>query len=90
MFKEINVLEVDNKSAYIRVIRDSYWACRDKKGEKALVYVLGESDYRPQCNKYKSIMERVSDRIMNGKFNIVFIPTAFVPIINPYECFCNW
>lgn len=90
MFKEINVLEIDNSNVYFKVIRDRYWACRDEKGEKAIVYLSNNRRiYYPQCNPNERIMQSITEKTINGKYSIVFIPVAYLPIINPREYFCD-
>ena len=89
LFKLVDVVTVPTKGGYYQVMKDRYWACKDKEGKEAYVFIGhdGKSN-SPQCNSLESIMKNNSKNIILNEgddVNIIFIETAYFPIrINNY------
>ena len=83
-FKLVDVITVPTKGGYYKVLKNSYWACKDKEGKEAYVFIGHDGKANsPQCNSLEGIMKNNSKNIILNEgddVNIVFIETAYLPI----------
>lgn len=61
------------KSGFYHLIRESYWAVSD---DDCILMFNGTS---PQCNKHKSIVERIIEQVRSPATKIEYLAEVFLP-----------